>query len=439
MVASLVASCVLASGLAAGPADPLPRKPWLGAQVTAVDGGVRVGSVLPESTAMAAGLKAEDVIVAINGQAVTQPAQVAPLIGALLPGAKAVFQVRRGEQELTLEAPARSRPEDHGDTYRTIYDDVLSNGHRIRMFVTRPTRATGRLPVLFIIQGIGYVSAEQPLSGAAPYSRIAKAFNDAGYVTVRVDKPGLGDSEGGPANRVTFPQEVDAFKQALLKTKSYDFVDPDKVIIFGHSMGGCQGPIVASEVPVLGLAVYGTVVRTWHEYTMEMFRNQASLAGAKASTRDGAARNTVAALHLLFNEGLSPDEVAEKHPQWADAVRMLVPDGYHFSGIGLDFWRGCYAENYAAYWEKLDTNVLSIYGECDFVAERIDHPLIAEIVNREKPGKAEFIEIPASDHAFRNVATKRESQEYWSRGGREMNPAIIEVLLTWANRLTGKS
>jgi hypothetical protein len=167
-------------------------------------------------------------------------------------------------------------------------------------------------------------------------------------------------------------------------------------------------------------------------------RNQPSLGGADASALDGGARNTVAALHLIFNEGLSPAEAKAKNPKWASAVDSFFPDGEHFSGVGINFWRGCFAQNYAKFWEKLDTNVLSIYGAADFVAEQIDHPMIADVVNGKHPGRAQFVTIPNSDHAFRNVSSKKESMEFWRKGGKDFNPAILDVLLKWAAEVTAK-
>ena len=44
------------------------------------------------------------------------------------------------------------------------------------------------------------------------------------------------------------------------------------MFIFGHSMGGVFGPILASEIPIRGIAVYGTVAKTWTEYCLENWR-----------------------------------------------------------------------------------------------------------------------------------------------------------------------
>jgi len=418
---------------------PLPRKAWFGVAIAPADKSFKVTQVMAGGTADAAGLKVDDVLTSVDGVAIDKPQSLGQVVGPLDSGKSVKIEFVRGGKPQTVEVVAKPKLVDDGPGYKTTYDQVVSKGKRIRIFVTRPTTTeTGKLPVLFLIQGIGYSSNEQPLTGGSPYAKICRAFSDKGWVTVRVDKPGLGDSEGGPADKVDFDFEVDAFRQALLKTKSYPFVDPDKVVIFGHSMGGCEGPLLASEIPVKGLAVYGTVIRTWQEYWMDAVRSQGSLSGANASDLDQAARDNIAALHLVFNEGLSPAEVKEKFPKWSAAVAGLLPDGEHFSGIGIAFWRGCFAQNYARYWEKLDTNVLSIYGACDFVAERVDHPLIAEVVNSKHPGRAQFVEIPNSDHAFRNVASKKESLEFWAKGGKDFNPAICDLLLKWAAESVAK-
>lgn len=418
---------------------PLPRKAWFGAGIAAVDKAFKVTQVIAGGTAEAAGLKVDDVLTSVNGAPIDKPQSLGQVFGPLESGKSVKIEFVRAGKPQTAEVAAKPRLVDDGPGYKTTYDQVVSKGKRIRIFVTRPTTNEGaKHPVLFLIQGIGYVSNEQALTSGTPYARICRTFSDKGWVTVRVEKPGLGDSEGGPADKVDFDFEVDAFRQALLKTKSYPFVDPDKIVIFGHSMGGCEGPLLASEIPVKGLAVYGTVLRSWQEYWMDAVRSQGSLGGANASDLDQSARDNIAALHLIFNEGLTPAEVKEKYPRWTNAVAGLLPDGEHFSGVGIAFWRGCFAQNYARYWEKLDANVLSIYGACDFVAQRVDHPLIAEVVNSKHPGRAQFVEIPNSDHGFRNVASPKESFDFWTKGGKDFNPAICDVLIKWATELVAK-
>ncbi|HZH97777.1 MAG TPA: alpha/beta fold hydrolase, partial [Fimbriimonadaceae bacterium] len=242
-----------------GQNDPLPRRGVFGAQMQPlspekqqelkVSGGVQLMAILPGTTAEAGKLQAGDVLIKLGDQAINSPADVGAFVYKTMPGQKFSATILREGKEQIVSLTMVARPKEQGETYEVLYDHVVSHGHRLRTLVTKP-KQEGKRPVLFLIQGIGYSSIEAPLTGAGGYSRILKAFNDKGYVTVRVEKPGLGDSEGGPANTVDYERDLDAFRQGLKAVKKYDFVDPDNVFVFGHSMGGCHGPILASEIAV---------------------------------------------------------------------------------------------------------------------------------------------------------------------------------------------
>jgi len=444
---ALIASFALVAVSMAGQNDPLPRKGWFGAGFAPITpeiraerklpatGGLLIAQIVPGASAEGAGLRPQDVVLKIDGMSIDAPPAVVQAVSKRAAGQTVKVEILRDGKPQTLDLVLKPRPADKGENYETLYEHAVTNGDRIRMFVTRPTHVQGKRPVLFFIQGIGYVSAEQPLSAPGSYSRICKAFNDKGFVTVRVEKPGLGDSEGGPADQVDFDREVDAFRQALKKTMAYDFVDKDNVFIFGHSMGGCEGPILAGEFPIKGIAVYGTGVKTWHEYMLENVRRQRMLRGASAAEVDRDMRQMVTALHLLFNEKLTPAQAIAKYPQYKEAVDQFSPDGKTMSGIGFAFWPGVFAQNYPAHWERANGRVLSIWGESEFIASRDDHPLIAQIVNAKRPGTAKFVTIPRSDHGFRNVADPKESQDTWGQPGKPFNPAIIDVLTGWVEEV----
>lgn len=61
-------------------------------------------------------------------------------------------------------------------------------------------------------------------------------------MTLRIEKPGVGDSEGGPFAELDFTTELDIYRQALKQLKEQPEVDAEHVFIFGHSMGGAFGP-----------------------------------------------------------------------------------------------------------------------------------------------------------------------------------------------------
>jgi pimeloyl-ACP methyl ester carboxylesterase len=447
---SLVIALLAASALAQSD-GPLPRKPFFGAGMqppTAeqrealrlpATGGFVVMQVLPGTTAEAAGLKVNDVLLSIDGRTIDAPAAVNQTLSQLPTGRPIKIEIVRDGKPLTLSAPLRPRPLDNTSDYETVYDHVVSEGKRIRTFVTRPKSSAGKVPLIFFIQGVGLGSMEQPLNSTGVYSRILKGFNDAGYATMRVEKPGVGDSEG-VAQELTYAAEVEALRAAMRSVSKYDFVDQDKILIWGHSMGGCQGPKIAAEFPhVRGLAVFGTVARTWQEYTIENIRRQRGMAGVKPGELDKLARQTIATMHLLFNEGMTPAEAKEKRPEWADAISVMSPDSRTMYGMNFAYWPTCYGQNLGAAWEKVNTDVLVIFGTSEFIASEADHPMIADIVNANHPGRARYVKIDKMDHGFRAAEDPMHSMRTWGQpGGPEFNPEIVRVLTEWADGVLKK-
>jgi pimeloyl-ACP methyl ester carboxylesterase len=438
---------LLAVILAAVPshANDLPRKPMFGVRVAAVPDDVRlreslgrtegvlIEAVVPNSTAGVGGLRPGDVIVGVDGRTIDGVDPFLKAIAALaLQQRFEVTVVRQGQRE-TRPFTLAEKPRDRGQNFDVLYGHVVSRGARVRTVVTRP-HAAGKHPSVFLIHGVGLNSIDEPLNGPSPYSRILREFAASGYVTLRVEKPGVGDSEGGPASALDFVSELDAYRDALRALRGADFVDADNVFIFGHSMGGVFAPILASESPVRGIAVYGTVVKTWTEYLLENWRRQAALEGAAPAAIDTALRELAPALHYLLVEGKTVDDILQAHPKLRGILRRLAPDNL-IVGRALPFWRQLAQENLPAYWAKGNAHVLSMWGKHDFLATEADHPLIADIVNRARPGKGRYLALDGIDHGFRKTTSVEDSHRRWKIRGGEFDPQIVATLKDWTERI----
>jgi hypothetical protein len=73
--------------------------------------------------------------------------------------------------------------------------------------------------------------------------------------------------------------------------------------------------------------------------------------------------------------------------------------------------------------------VLAVRGASDFVTYDVDHKLIADIVNRARPGQGQFLVLPNSDHLFHNFATEPESMKNFQRG--KFNNDFAGVMKKW--------
>ncbi len=100
------------------------RRGWLGAQIQQVTPsiaeslglqkprGALVAEVMAGSPAMRAGIRAGDVVMALNGQQVKGSADLIRKIGAVAPGAKVDLRIVRNEQRRTLTVALANAPEE---------------------------------------------------------------------------------------------------------------------------------------------------------------------------------------------------------------------------------------------------------------------------------------------------------------------------------------
>ncbi len=422
-------------GVLGAPATPL--SPQDGAKYGLAPGqGLAVVKVVAGLTGERAGLQPGDVIAAIDGQPAVAGA-LAGLVREMPVGQPVKFTVHRAGQQLELSAPLVEKPRDPGNAnYAVSYSHVVSNGQRMRTILTRPKRA-GKHPALFFIQGFSPVSYDFTLETSTGDvtsldGPILFEFADTGFVTLRIEKPGVGDSEGGPFADLDYTTELDIYRQALVQLKADAAVDADNVFIFGHSMGGAFGPMVASENQVKGLAVYGVAARTWYEYLIDTLRYQGLVAGGSHEGADEQVRLGTRLMAQVFLENRAVADVKQSHPELAAFADQLFPGGL-FNGKSLEFWRQLGRTNFATYWAKCDAHVLAVRGASDYVVYDVDHQLIADIVNQRHPGRGRFERLPASDHLFHEFATEAESLRNFSKG--QFNPAFTRLLKTWIQQV----
>ena len=445
--ASLTASAL---GVATEPNSELPRGGFFGTKVMPVSDEVRerfkleegagalIEQVIPGSTAEAAGFKAGDILLALNGAKISGPGALVQAIGGHKAGAELTIELRRGEDLRKEKVTLKGRPFEKSDAFEVVYDEVASRAGRLRTILTRP-KGDAKHPALFLIQGIGLASVDNPVGPLSSYKTIVDDFTRHGFVTLRVDKPGCGDSEGGPARDVDFDTELDGYRQALKMLKARSDVDADRVFIFGHSMGGVMAPLLATDVPVRGIVVYGTIARTWTEYWLENLRRQMELADADPRAIDRDLRAEAALVTYLYAEKRSPKEIIEHYPKLRERIAQSITEDRYFFDRSLTFYRQLAEKNLGAAWESFGGHALAIWGKGDYVSNEDDHALIARIVNRDHPGHGTFLAMPGIDHGFNRADSRRVSFERGqSQQPGEFNPAILEVTRAWAEKTAEK-
>ncbi len=442
----------LTLSLAAGGAraDELPRRGIVGVQLAPITPelressklesgatGVATVAVVPGSAAEAAGLQPGDIILSVGDKPVAATIDFTAAIRAYTGGDRVTLHIQRAGEKLDLTLVLKSQPFETEDGLEITYGQVVSNGARLRTVMTRPAKTADakKLPALLFIQGLSCA----PVDNVKLYQNLLFPLSKSGIVTMRVEKPGVGDAEGGPCSEINFEQELDAYRQALKALKKTDFVDADRIFVFGHSMGGVMGPVLAVEEPVLGLAVYGTAVRTWMEYMLENTRRQTALAGASPAEVEQAVRRETLFQNELLIEKRSPKEIRERNADFAAGyfAENMVDDA-HIFGRHYTFFQQLYEQRLAEAWAKFDGFALAIWGESDFVTSGIDHQLIADIVNAHNAGRGKYLPLPQTDHAFAKRPSLQAAMQAGMQGG-EYNTALTDAVLAWIKEVLAKS
>lgn len=124
-----------------------------------------------------------------------------------------------------------------GANYKRYIVSYLSDGLTIYAYLTVPksTPPQGGFPA--IIFNHGYIPPEE-YKTAERYAAYTAALSRSGYVVLMPDYRGHGESGGQPTGAYFNPGYTTDVLNAVASIKKYPSVNPKKVGMWGHSMGG---------------------------------------------------------------------------------------------------------------------------------------------------------------------------------------------------------
>ncbi|GGF15439.1 CocE/NonD family hydrolase [Hymenobacter cavernae] len=417
-------------------AQELPRRPYVGIGLQGLNdslqrryklpgkNGIFIRDVRAQSSAEAAGLQAHDIIMRIDAVDLgPEVSQFISLLKQYRTGDKSTFTVLRDGRKIRKQVVFTAFPRDQSPLYEAQYSSVQVGGNQLRTIITTPKGLKRqKFPMVLFIQGVGCFSVDNPLMPTETTNRIIDSLSRHGYATMRVDKTGMGDSKGQPCLESDFRTEANGYKAGLAAIRKLAFVDQQNIFITGFSIGGIMAPLVAEGQSVKGVVVYGTASRNFIEYALQNKRNQAQLQQLPYDSITNLMKTYTAALHLLLTEKQTPAQVLAKYP----SAKPLISFPQHYTY--MQQWQEV---NLAAVWKKLNTRVLALRGEADYISYNEDHQLIVDIVNREHPGQATFQRLPNVDHGFARAKTQQESMRLTDATNPERNFEFMTVILRW--------
>ncbi len=425
----------------------LQRKVQFGARVEYVTENGTTGCKVKQvarGTSIALKLQENDLILKIGNATFESTDEFINQFLKYTPNQEVQLTILRDKKNLVLKAKAIARPFETDDNATVIYDAANYKGGQLRIIINKPFK-DNKMPAMLFIPGYTCSSIDD-LPNNHPYKRIVDAYVDAGYVTLRIEKSGLGDSQNTPpCESCDLMDEIENFEAGLKKLKSLPYVDTNQIIIVGHSMGGIVAPAITARHHVAGVVVYGTTAKSWFEYQIEMYRIQNALAGMNPIEVE---QSVVAQYDLNYRYFVKKEQLEDiAKDAKADSI---LRTSWEYDGKGkiysrnAEYWRQIQDYPHLENWKNTTAKVLVQFGESDFQAfSKADHQQIVNTVNYFHPGNATLMTYPSSDHYFAKSGTMQEAYDKFSNGQiqqlfDEYNNEIGLSAVKWSNEVLAK-
>lgn len=407
------------------------RADWQ-AQIQAPDGalpGAVVQSVVDGSPLQQAGIRPDDRIIKINGKLIRDSNQWSDIRFQARAGKPIELLVKRNGSFETVEVTLNPLPREQFDNIEISYETVLSDyGHKLRAILSRPENTTGKLPGIFVIQGLSCNSIElHPGRALRGWTRLLNDLvTESEMVVMRIEKPGVGDSEGA-CSETDLNTEMAAYRAGIEYLFDHPWLDPSRVVLFGSSAGSTLAPLFANEFDVAGIIADGTFAKTWFEHMLEIERRLQAFQGASPS--EIARRMNEGYIPLYYGmliEKKSYGEVIHEQPGLA-AYNYHSPR--HMYGRSVEYYQQLQNLDIAGAWAALKDPARIRWGTNDWIMSEEDNGIIIDILEESGHEDHELLKFPGMDH-FNMMHENPEAS--FSREPGRWDPRISGQIIEWA-------
>lgn len=292
-----------------------------------------------------------------------------------------------------------------------------ARGFNLAATISKPEGATGELPAVILVGGSGQTDRDETVAGIPVFGHLAGALADAGYLVVRYDKRGVGQS-GGRLEAATLTDFAEDVRSIIRELRRRDDVDDDRIAIFGHSEGAWVGLLTADrERRVKALVLAGASAAKGAELVLEQQR-------------------------LMLSQSDMSEAERQKAIELQKQILSAVVTGSGWDGVPAELRRQADTPEYRSLLlfdplellRDVDVPILVVHGELDRQVP-IHHAdeLAALAKGRPRGQGADLVKFPSLNHLFVPAETG-EVAEYNSLTDRNVSPQLGLVVSDWLQK-----
>ncbi|UII77883.1 alpha/beta fold hydrolase [Flagellimonas sp. HMM57] len=393
--------------------------------------GAEIISINENSPLAKAGFLVKDLLVEVDGIVLTDENIWSDISYGLRANKKTKIKAVRNTK--VIEAEVFFHPlgrEKHTDL-DTFYEEITSSyGITQRTIITKPKKS-GKQPAVILISGLSCSSIEtyKGRRGNNWGQTIKDLVEKSGMVVMRVEKPGVGDSEGD-CSTSDFLMDLEGYRAAIKNLKSKSYVDPSRIVVYGSSMGSALAPLLANEFNLAGVISDGTFFKTWYEHMLEIERRILSFKGNTESQIVEKMNNYYIPLyHGMLIKKQSYQEVINDYPALAE-YNYHSPE--HMYGRSMAYYQQLQDFDLAGEWEKITVPVRILRGTNDWIMSEFDNKMIIEVLERNGHKDHILYEYPDLDHW--NTIHKSPKDSFEGKPGK-WDEGTINLIIKWAQEI----
>jgi pimeloyl-ACP methyl ester carboxylesterase len=294
---------------------------------------------------------------------------------------------------------------------------VRATGFNLAATISKPATAAGPLPAVILVGGSTATDRDETVAGVPIFGQLAGSLADAGYLVVRYDKRGAGQS-GGRTEVATlndFAEDVRSVVQFLRNRKD---VDDNRIAVFGYSEGAAVGLIAAErEKRIAAIILAGGAATKGVDLTLEQQRRLLDQSAMSEAERQKAIELQQRILNAVVTgtgwDGVAPD------------IRRQTDTPLYQSLLTFDP---------APLFRKVQQPILVLHGELDRQMPLHHGEELAQLARGRVKGRgAELVKFPTLNHLF-VPATTGEVSEYGTLKDPAVSPDVAAAAAGWLDK-----